>query len=109
MKVVVRNLSFLVLFTFFFASMTAQQSIITQKKFTLPVTSDIIAIDTTLSFKTVKLPQVYDYNKLAIFCKIEENVAKKSSINMRFRLGSLDYVNYLERKPNWQLSTNNIE
>ena len=41
----------------------------------------------------------YNFDNLAMFCKIEEKVAKKSNLHMRLRLGSLDYVNYLEQKP----------
>ncbi len=109
MKAVARSLSVLALCILLSQFASAQKSIITQKKFILPVASDIIAIDTSLSYKLVKLPKIYDYDQLAIFCKIEENVARKSKVNMRFRLGSLDYVNYLEKKPNWQLSKTNIE
>ncbi len=35
---------------------------------------------------------------LPIFCKIEYNISRTSKVNIRMRLGSLDYVNYLEGK-----------
>ncbi len=42
---------------------------------------------------------LYQFDNLALFCKFEERVAQNSKIAMRFRLGSLDYVDLLENKP----------
>jgi hypothetical protein len=39
--------------------------------------------------------RVYHYG---IFCKWEEKIQHVSKIPLKFRLGSLDYVNYLEKK-----------
>jgi hypothetical protein len=39
-------------------------------------------------------------NRLGFFCQKELQLEKLTNIPFRFRLGSLDYVNYLEQKPN---------
>jgi len=38
------------------------------------------------------------YKNLAIFCKLEYKLEKKSGVPVRMRIGSLDYVNQLEGK-----------
>ena len=45
-----------------------------------------------------EMPQYYCYDKLAFFCKIEVKLEKKVQYPFKFRLGSVNHVDYLEGK-----------
>jgi len=46
------------------------------------------------------LPQNYYTTHLGFFCKQELHLQKRTNLNVYIRLGSKEYVDYLERKPN---------
>jgi hypothetical protein len=46
------------------------------------------------------IPATYYLTHLGFICKKELQLDKVMAIPLRFRLGSLAYVNYLEQKPN---------
>ena len=52
-------------------------------------------------------PQVSSYKMpSAFFCRIEDAIAKTSKINMKFRLGSVQYVDALEGKGYFEALSN---
>jgi hypothetical protein len=50
--------------------------------------------------KLVVLPQNFYSQHQAYTCKKEGQLQKHTGLNLFLRLGSKDYVDYLERKPN---------
>jgi hypothetical protein len=42
---------------------------------------------------------IYSYDDLAVFCKIEVKMEKASGFPVKFRLGEVNYVEKLEGKP----------
>jgi len=45
-----------------------------------------------------QMPLAYAYKDLAFFCKVEVQLEKTVKLPVKLRLGSVDYVDYLEGK-----------
>lgn len=54
-------------------------------------------IDNTI-FTTKRILAVRPLESKAIFCRWEELWTKSSKVNVRLRLGNINYVDYLEKK-----------
>ncbi len=53
---------------------------------------------TPININSQKMPLVYAYKDLALFCKLEVKLEKVVKLPVKFRLGSVDYVDWLEGK-----------
>ena len=93
-----RSCCFLVVFLLMFSAVTLAQKtslvIIDSAKQTF------VRLPGNYTMKTNIIPQGFYNNSLGFFCKKELLFEKTTSIPLRIRLGSLDYTNFLEQKPN---------
>ncbi|MCB0642424.1 MAG: hypothetical protein KDC44_12325 [Phaeodactylibacter sp.] len=48
--------------------------------------------------QSLDMPKAYSYDHLAFFCKMEVQIEQSLQLPLKFRLGSVDYVNWLEQK-----------
>jgi len=72
---------------------------IAQAQFQLPTEGETIRKkDTTCYIPRLMISANTYSNNLAFFCKRELELEKKTGVSMKFRLGSVDYVNTLEGK-----------
>ena len=53
---------------------------------------------------TKHIPLAYAYKELAPFCKLEVKMEKVAKMPIKVRLGSVDYVDWLEGKRDWMLN-----
>ncbi len=60
----------------------------------------LILKDTLLPINIKTVPANYYIQHLSFFCKKEVQIQKSTGVNLFFRLGNKEYVDYLERKPN---------
>ena len=79
-------------FNFYSLNYTAPQ------KSSLPVMG--ISYPESAAVSKFRLPQKFYTQSLGLFCRGEYKFEKITFVPLRFRLGSLDYTNYMEQKPN---------
>jgi hypothetical protein len=72
------------------------------KNVKIPVSGHIVPGGILLKNNFLLSPVSKDFysNQLSFFCRTELKFEKATSIPLRFRLGSLAYTDYLEKKPN---------
>jgi hypothetical protein len=70
-----------------------------QGQMQMPVAGNPIRLRDSALYLPIRLVPQDSYSKeLAFFCKREWELEKKTGVPMKFRLGSVDYVNTLEGK-----------
>ena len=57
-------------------------------------------VHSTSNYKNFEIRGVNYQDRLTFFCRQEYKFEKSTKIPLRFRIGSLNYTNYLEQKPN---------
>ena len=57
------------------------------------------AVVNTQSNNLVEVPKAYNYEELAIFCKLEVQLEKAVQIPIKFRLGEFNQIEKMEGKP----------
>ena len=63
---------------------------------TFPSLNSILQKD--LKIEKTNIPQAYNYKHLAFFCKMEVQMEKSAKVPIKFRLGDVQHVDYLEKK-----------
>ena len=70
-----------------------------QSQMQMPVAGNPVRLRDSVLYLPIRLVPADTYSKeLAFFCKREWELEKKTGVPMKFRLGSVDYVNTLEGK-----------
>ncbi|MFN4080335.1 MAG: hypothetical protein ACK4NS_05500 [Saprospiraceae bacterium] len=61
----------------------------------------VLRADSLALFRPAFLP-VWDKRRMPVFCRLEWEWDKRAGMPLRFRLGSVDYVDWLEGKRLWE-------
>ncbi|GAB5554727.1 MAG: hypothetical protein Sapg2KO_43180 [Saprospiraceae bacterium] len=69
---------------------------------TLLITNNAMAqagpLDSKSTYLNYQAPKAYSFEHLAFFCRLEVKMEKASKMPVRFRLGTVDYVDRMEGK-----------
>ena len=103
MNQIIRSFIIISIFAFFECQGYVQINLQTynskQKKYTIVSSLDLLAkFPASKALAIKKQRSIFDVDRLPLFCKFEHKISQKSKLNVRMRLGSLDYVNKLEGK-----------
>jgi hypothetical protein len=69
-----------------------------QSELRLYHTKSMLTDTTNHVLRSLMISKNYSKNHYGVFCKLENRIHKNTKFPVRFRLGSLDYVNKLEGK-----------
>jgi hypothetical protein len=90
--------SFLVAFMLMFVTKVSGQDKTFERQFVLMPQSGVFLKKDSIKLAIIA-PDLY-FRHTSIICKKEFFFEKSTQIPLKVRLGSLDYTNYLEKKPN---------
>jgi len=79
-------------------TMTFIEYDVLSNEFKIDSSTTIQTAVSTTSLSIMKVPRVYDYHALGMFCKFDVGLDKGSKMALRFRLGTVGAVDELERK-----------
>lgn len=79
---------------------TTQSSLVQPILLTTPTTTSLppSIINQAPQQSVLKMPKAYNFEDLAFFCKIEVQLDQQTAMPVRFRLGTVNYVDRLEGK-----------
>ncbi len=80
------------------SQMTTKTAYPTREEIKIDLNNSLIINSINSNYRKEKTPSPPSLRPLPLFCAMENKIWKKSKINVRFRLGSADYVDKLEQK-----------
>ncbi len=93
-----RSIYILLLLLFLSSEGSSQGEIVYQPLYNIFKPQFVVRDSTFMKNSFVHGFTIFEVSELPIFCKNEYKWSKLSGVNVRMRIGSLDYVNMLENK-----------